>query len=216
MNNLGALLYAYGIKDDAERMLRRGHRGPAEVSGWHTTICRNVLGAQGRFDEAVEHALPRHRVHADAAAVSVDDPGLRLSAQQRSQGRDRRRPEMARVETRRPGGRASSQGDRRPRDAERATDAFIEGLFDRFSSSFDSKLARLEYRAPELVGKVLDEFAGAKVRALRVLDIGCGTGLCAVHARDFAAHLTGIDLSAGMLPSRRAAPASTTGSSRPS
>ena len=37
----------------------------------------------------------------------------------------------------------------------RASDAFVETTFDSFAASFDSKLAKLEYRAPELVAAML-------------------------------------------------------------
>jgi len=41
--------------------------------------------------------------------------------------------------------------------------------------------------------------AGAPAKALRVLDAGCGTGLCGPLLAPFARHLTGVDLSEGML-----------------
>jgi predicted TPR repeat methyltransferase len=81
----------------------------------------------------------------------------------------------------------------------RASDAFIEATFDSFAASFDSRLARLSYRAPALVGMML---SGSEVEAaarLDVLDAGCGTGLCGPLVAPYARRLVGIDLSAGML-----------------
>ena len=59
----------------------------------------------------------------------------------------------------------------------RASDAFIEKTFDSFAASFDSKLAKLSYRAPQLVTEVLKRSDAAPSQSLDVLDAGCGTGL---------------------------------------
>ncbi|MBL8484933.1 MAG: methyltransferase domain-containing protein, partial [Rhodocyclaceae bacterium] len=81
----------------------------------------------------------------------------------------------------------------------RADDAYIEHCFDGFAESFDSKLAHLGYRAPELVAAMLARCVGAPAHNLRIADAGCGTGLCAPLLAAHAAHLYGVDLSAGML-----------------
>jgi predicted TPR repeat methyltransferase len=71
--------------------------------------------------------------------------------------------------------------------------------FDSFAASFESKLAKLSYRAPTLVGAMLDDTGIEASQNLNVLDMGCGTGLCGPLIRKYARRLTGIDLSAGML-----------------
>ncbi len=81
----------------------------------------------------------------------------------------------------------------------RAPDDYIRLTFDRFATSFDERLADLEYRAPALVGAALAVELPPPAAALDVLDAGCGTGLCAPHLRPFARHLAGVDLSGGML-----------------
>jgi predicted TPR repeat methyltransferase len=81
----------------------------------------------------------------------------------------------------------------------RASDDFVQQTFDRFADSFDTVLARLEYRAPALCGELIGELLGAPRADLDVLDAGCGTGLCAPLLRPFARRLEGVDLSAGML-----------------
>jgi len=86
----------------------------------------------------------------------------------------------------------------------RASDAYVQSVFDAFSQRFDSRLAALEYRAPTLVGEAVAAVIGAAAAALTVLDAGCGTGLCAALLRPFAARLEGVDLSAGMLEQARA------------
>ena len=81
----------------------------------------------------------------------------------------------------------------------RADDAFVETIFDEYAESFDAKLVKnLGYRGPEYVAAALAEHLPT-ARGLRVLDGGCGTGLCGPVLAPYASHLTGIDLSANML-----------------
>lgn len=82
---------------------------------------------------------------------------------------------------------------------ERASDAYIERTFDGFAGSFDEVLLRLDYRAPAVVGAALQTRLGPAAPRWRVLDAGCGTGLCAEHLAPYAATLVGVDLSRGML-----------------
>ena len=86
----------------------------------------------------------------------------------------------------------------------RASDAFIELTFDSFAGSFDAKLARLHYRAPDLVAAMLAESVAAPSKSLDVLDAGCGTGLCGPLLAPYARRLVGVDLSAQMLARARA------------
>jgi predicted TPR repeat methyltransferase len=85
----------------------------------------------------------------------------------------------------------------------RASDAFVETTFDSFAASFDSKLAKLSYRAPTLVIEVLKQSVSAPSRSLDVLDAGCGTGLCGPRIAPYARRLVGVDLSERMLAQAR-------------
>jgi predicted TPR repeat methyltransferase len=85
----------------------------------------------------------------------------------------------------------------------RASNDFVERTFDRFAASFESKLAILQYRAPALVGAMLEDSAVEPAKQLDVLDAGCGTGLCSPFLEPYARHLTGVDLSKGMLEHAR-------------
>jgi predicted TPR repeat methyltransferase len=80
----------------------------------------------------------------------------------------------------------------------RASDAFIEKTFDSFAASFDSKLAKLSYRAPALVAEMVEPSGG-----LDILDAGCGTGLCGALLAPSARRLVGVDLSERMLAQAR-------------
>ena len=85
----------------------------------------------------------------------------------------------------------------------RASNGFVERTFDGFAASFESKLAKLQYRAPTLVGAMLDDSGLQAAKQLDVLDAGCGTGLCGVLISPYARRLTGVDLSNGMLAQAR-------------
>ncbi len=81
----------------------------------------------------------------------------------------------------------------------RASDAYVEKVFDDFAGSFDSKLASLSYRAPAIVGALLADSGLDAAKQLTMLDAGCGTGLCGPLLAPYARRLVGVDLSAGML-----------------
>ena len=82
---------------------------------------------------------------------------------------------------------------------QRATDEYVEAVFDSFANSFDAKLAKLTYRAPELVAAAVERRCAPAAKALDVLDAGCGTGLCGPFLLAYARSLIGVDLSAHML-----------------
>ena len=86
----------------------------------------------------------------------------------------------------------------------RASDAFVEKTFDSFAASFDSKLAKLSYRAPALVAEMLAESDVEATKSLDVLDAGCGTGLCGPLIAPYARRLVGVDLSAPMIAQAQA------------
>jgi predicted TPR repeat methyltransferase len=85
----------------------------------------------------------------------------------------------------------------------RASDAFIETTFDSFADSFDSRLAKLLYRAPTLIVEMLRRSDGDPSKRLDVLDVGCGTGLCGPLLAPYARRLVGVDLSGRMLARAR-------------
>lgn len=86
----------------------------------------------------------------------------------------------------------------------RASAGYLTRLFDAFAPEFDHVLARLNYAGPALIAAVAREVVGPPAGALRVLDAGCGTGLCGLELSPWARELVGIDISAGMLERARA------------
>ncbi len=74
---------------------------------------------------------------------------------------------------------------------------YVESHFDGFADTFDEKLVDvLHYTAPGDMARLI---AGTGRRFDDALDLGCGTGLAAVHLAAFGGQLTGVDLSRGML-----------------
>lgn len=86
----------------------------------------------------------------------------------------------------------------------RVSDRCIRQLYARFASFYDENMrGDLDYRAPELLGEAIGRAFGDR-RDLRVVDLGCGTGLSGGQLRPRAAWLAGVDLSADMVTRARA------------
>jgi predicted TPR repeat methyltransferase len=81
----------------------------------------------------------------------------------------------------------------------RASDACVEQMFDAFADSFDTKLKKLSYQAPQLTLAMLAEALPPPAKSLELVDAGCGTGLCGPLLAPYARRLVGVDLSARML-----------------
>lgn len=90
---------------------------------------------------------------------------------------------------------------------------YVKALFDDYAGRFDQHLVeRLDYRVPEKLRAAVLEVAqaaaiGAPAAAgragWRVLDVGCGTGLCGLEIRPHARHLVGVDLAPLMIAKAR-------------
>lgn len=87
---------------------------------------------------------------------------------------------------------------------QRASNSYIEHYFDRYAETFNATLTdKLGYRGPQLMRDGLLAIANPTSQ-YDILDLGCGTGLCAPKVADFARSLIGVDLSAKMLEQARA------------
>ncbi len=76
--------------------------------------------------------------------------------------------------------------------------------FDGIAEDFDERLVRrLGYQGPERLMSLIAQHLTPEA-SLDILDLGCGTGLCAPLLLPFARRLVGIDLSSRMLARARA------------
>ncbi len=80
----------------------------------------------------------------------------------------------------------------------RCSKQYVEQTFDAFATSFENVLGRLKYCGPQLVGDYLATL-GLPEASLRILDLGCGTGMVGEVMRPYACELVGVDLSQAML-----------------
>lgn len=84
----------------------------------------------------------------------------------------------------------------------RANDEYLKNIFDVFAPDFEQVLASLEYRAPQEISEYLQSlFYKQKNPKLKILDAGCGTGLCGNFLKSYSKifGLYGVDISEKML-----------------
>jgi predicted TPR repeat methyltransferase len=87
---------------------------------------------------------------------------------------------------------------------ERAPAEYVARMFDAFASKFDDTLVnKLGYRTPQRLLDALKTARAGKLHPMRVLDMGCGTGLFGQKLRGLAGHITGVDLSSEMIEKAR-------------
>jgi predicted TPR repeat methyltransferase len=196
-SNLGVLLRATGKPDEAEASYRTALRlNPEHIDAW--TNLGILLNALKRTPESVEcfcRAITLRPKHPEArrllalahCALGEVDEAVRIFTEWLEEEPD---DPIARHML------AACTGRETPA---RASDRYVAQTFDSFAASFESKLARLSYRAPAIVSAVLDDAGLERSKNLDVLDAGCGTGLCGPLVSPYARRLVGVDLSAGML-----------------
>jgi len=196
-SNLGVLLRATGETAQAEAAYRSAIRlDPAHIDAW--TNLGILLNAQKRTQEAaacyskVITLRPKHRDARKLLALAHCTLGEITEAVRIFE-------EWLAEEPGDPVARhmlAACTGLDVP---ERASNGYVEATFDSFAASFESKLAKLSYRAPMLIAAMLEECGVGPAHRLDALDAGCGTGLCGALVAPFARRLVGVDLSEGML-----------------
>jgi len=196
-NNLGVLLRARGEPQQAEAAYRTAiELNPAHIDAW--TNLGILLNALKRIEEAaacyskVITLRPKHRDARKLLAMAhctlgEVDAAVRIFEEWLAEEPD---DPVARHML------AACTGQGVP---DRASDGFVQTTFDSFAASFESKLAKLSYRAPALIAAMLVDRGLEPTRRLDVLDAGCGTGLCGALVALFARTLSGVDLSEGML-----------------
>lgn len=82
---------------------------------------------------------------------------------------------------------------------------YVIDLFDNAANEFNKQLVnKLNYKAPKLIYRAVEEISGLSDNTLDIMDLGCGTGLCAPLFHSSARTLKGIDLSQKMLDKAKA------------
>jgi predicted TPR repeat methyltransferase len=200
-NNLGVLLRVFGRHGEAEAAYRTAiELNPDHADGYHNLAI--VLDLTNRTPEAVtayckalalrpQYPEARRLLALAYCAIDQRDKAVQVCEEWLKHEPDdpHARHTLA----------ACSGRDVPPR----ASDAYVEKVFDSFASSFEAKLARLHYRAPALIAEALAAAGVTAAGSLDVLDVGCGTGLCGPLLAPYARRLVGVDLSAGMLTHAR-------------
>lgn len=197
LNNLGTILNARRQYGEAIALYRRLLELCPEHVEAHHNLGNSYLGA-GAAEQALEAFRQALLLRPyDAASYR------RLGAAFYALGRHAEAAEIYRrwldVQPDDPEARhlvAATSGGAAPA---RASDEFIQRMFDRFAASFDHVLERLEYKAPVVVGEAVREAVGVPAADLNVLDAGCGTGLGGPWLRPYARRLVGMDLSEQMI-----------------
>ncbi len=83
---------------------------------------------------------------------------------------------------------------------EGAPEEYVRALFDQYAYSYNQHMGQtLEYQVPSLLRQAFAPTAQELNTVIKVLDLGCGTGLIAPHFRDIADTITGVDLSSNMI-----------------
>jgi predicted TPR repeat methyltransferase len=198
LNNLGVVLKALDRGYEAEAALRKATAiAPTHAEAWFNL--GNLLFRTGRVEEA-----------ADAIQTAVKlRPGRRGAWNRLVQilGRLGRKDEARRVFDEWQAFKPDDDSARHLRAAilgetgapARADDGYVKDVFAGFAEEFDTRLASLQYRAPELVVGAIDRYLSAGREGLAVLDAGAGTGLCGPLLKPRAMRLVGVDLSKEML-----------------
>jgi predicted TPR repeat methyltransferase len=202
LDNLAVLYRKHGWPAEAERVCRRAiELNPEDGDAWYR-LSQSLLD-QGRVQEGLVAngravtLWPHHeQARSDVlrALVLLGERQRAVALYREWLDEDPDNPVVQHL-------LAASTGEAPP---ERASDAYVEQVFDSFATSFDAKLESLHYRAPALVAQALREAVGEPAADLQIADLGCGTGLCGPLLRAFASRLVGCDLSVGMLRQAKA------------
>lgn len=198
LNNLGVLHRKLGRLDRSELALRHAvERDPAFADAWYNLS--TTLIKQGRVHDGL-------LAHSKAVALWPEDVQSRqevIRALLLLDERERAAKLLREWLVSEPGNPVArhmlAACESESETPERASDGYVQQVFDGFAASFDAKLETLDYRAPALVARALRRAVGADHAALDIVDAGCGTGLCGIGLKPWARTLAGCDLSVGML-----------------
>lgn len=192
-NNLGAVLLAAGQAQDAVAALRNALelRPALRAAHQHLGDAYQQLGDShaAALSYCAEYVLrPKEETQRDMLGIAYSQLGLHEEAAQVYTAWLADEPGHPIAAHLLAASRGKAVDDRVPAD-------FLQRYFDGYAETFEHKLvAGLEYSVPPLVHRLLVEKA-TPAASLRILDAGCGTGLCGPQLKPFARQLSGVDLS---------------------
>jgi predicted TPR repeat methyltransferase len=202
LNNLGVLQQTLGRLDEAEATLKLAIERHPKSADAHSNLAA-LYYAQHRIKEGYHHsaaALALQPAHSGARyTLAVLYARLGRLEEAAALYREWLEVDPDNVQARHMLAACTGAGV-----PERASDGYVERVFDNFANSFDARLASLSYRAPQLVAGAVAARLGEPRQALDIIDAGCGTGLCGPLLAPYARHLAGVDLSANMIEKSRA------------
>lgn len=84
---------------------------------------------------------------------------------------------------------------------QKAPEEYVQHLFDQYAPYFEQHLKLLNYQVPEDIFDAIQTVVDPTNcdGSLKILDLGCGTGMCGAKFKSMARELIGIDLSENML-----------------
>ena len=83
---------------------------------------------------------------------------------------------------------------------EQSPESYIKSVFDGYAGNFENHLVnKLGYKVPELLDASIRTLLAENTSDLKIIDLGCGTGLLGEKLNDISGHLIGVDLSEEML-----------------
>ena len=196
-NNLGNALMELGENKEAIDCFRELVELTPQSSDVHYNLA-NLLADTGNVDESLAHYHLALELTPDFPAArenlgrALTDNGRPEEAEQVWKAWLKRDPDSAVARHM----LASMSGKNVPK---RCDDMYIRQTFDEsFARNYDHQLARIQYKAPELVREAIERLE-CELADRDVLDAGCGTGLCGAMIGDGSRRLVGVDLSEDML-----------------
>jgi len=196
-NNLALALAAQGNAAEAETMLRRAIAFAPDYPEAHNNL-GTALRKQGRDEEAEAAFRKALALRPDYASALFNLAGALHAAGRMEEAADHYRA-LLKVQPENASARhllnalEGAPADTAPAD-------YVAHLFDGYADHFESHLVgALGYEAPQMMRRVWDETGRTLSEGAIIVDLGCGTGLCAQAFGDLRRTLIGIDLSTRMV-----------------
>ncbi|RDH88221.1 MAG: hypothetical protein DIZ78_02235 [endosymbiont of Escarpia spicata] len=192
-HNLGLVLAALGDYEAAEAALEKAVAYGVDT---YVNLC-SILREQARFAEAIKHCRKALALDPDCCDA-LHHLGMMLEATGQVEEAAGVFRHWTEVEPDNPFAKhmlAACSGKEIPM---RATDHYVQSLFDSFAPTFEERLEGLEYCAPQVIVDAIIQRIPPD-NGYTALDAGCGTGLCGPLLKPVVSRLIGVDLSRKML-----------------